>query len=97
MCWTQLEILNKDVKMHIDIALEIPTDAEKDWSTLRCLNCLRTKVGWSIVSMEKWGYSDNPETHEYDEAQMMKELLVCQLQEAPKNVAISCGQQQKNL
>lgn len=59
---TQLKILNKDVKMHIDIAKHFPRGAKEDWSMWRSLNYLRKRDGRSKVNIWIWGYSNDSDT-----------------------------------
>ena len=59
---------------------ELPPGADTKWTEWKCLNRLRTGVGRSKVSLQKWGYLDTAEDVTCDcrtAPQTMQHLLQC--------------------
>ena len=59
---------------------ELPPGADTKWTEWKCLNRLRTGVGCSKVSLQKWGYLDTAEDVTCDcrtAPQTMQHLLQC--------------------
>ena len=59
---------------------ELPPGADTKWTEWKCLNRLRTGMGRSKVSLQKWGYLDTAEDVTCDcrtAPQTMQHLLQC--------------------
>ena len=59
-----------DTRVHLDISADehLAAGAENPWTTWKALNRLRTQVGRSRVNMLKWGFSNEPETCDWHQA-----------------------------
>ena len=59
-----------DARVPLDVSADehLPAGAEKPWTTWKALNRLRTQVGRSTVNMLKWGFSTEPETCDWHQA-----------------------------
>ena len=69
--------------MPLDASEDLPRGADTKWIQWKCLNRVRTGMGHSKVTLNKWGHTDNDDL-DYDcgsESQTMQHLLRCPLLE----------------
>lgn len=103
---TLQEILNKDVKINIDVAKQLLAGTEKGWSTRRCLIDSEQELAGQ-KSIRGSGAIPMTQTCDCSETQIIEHLLVCQLLDEPcttEDLAratdwaiIMCVQRWKNL